>query len=241
VPAEQSRLAVCVYVGEKSQRNLGVGLAERVWGFRTQPQDGESIGPGDYLVLATGLSDGGPRVAPEVWSQRSITRLVVATLESGVYRDESTFIWPDERLEGQVIYPYRIKLDNVTEYEGVPLSSDGPLSNEIAEALRLSGIDRSIGRIAAAVGSIFDRETTSAPRVWWVNQGGTHAHERAGGYLWAPAKNKAGHALEHHTNVMRLRPGDVVVHYANGEIYALGRVAGQPEHRRRPAEYTGDA
>ncbi len=37
--------------------------------------------------------------------------------------------------------------------------------------------------------------------------------------------------LVHHTNVSRLRPGHVLIHYANTAIRAIGRVRGWPEER----------
>ena len=38
------------------------------------------------------------------------------------------------------------------------------------------------------------------PAAWWVNQGSTYLHERRGGYVWAPTKNKAGYPVKHHVN-----------------------------------------
>jgi 5-methylcytosine-specific restriction protein B len=69
---------------------------------------------------------------------------------------------------------------------------------------------------------------------WWVNQGSTYAQERKGGYVWAPTKTKAGHAVEHHTNVSRLQPGDAIIHYAEGSIRAVGIVREKPTRKRRP-------
>jgi MoxR-like ATPase len=73
-------------------------------------------------------------------------------------------------------------------------------------------------------------------RVWWVNQGDTFQAERAGGFLWAPLKSKSGVPLSHHVNVSRLRPGDVIVHYANGEIRAISEVSQMPTEASRPPE-----
>ena len=71
---------------------------------------------------------------------------------------------------------------------------------------------------------------------WWVNQGSTYAQERKGGYVWAPMKNKAGHPVQHHTNVSRLQPGDTIIHYAEGSIRAVGVVREKPTEKRRPEE-----
>jgi hypothetical protein len=77
--------------------------------------------------------------------------------------------------------------------------------------------------------------------VWWVNQGDSYSTESKDGYVWAPQKTRGGFAVGHHTAVSELCPGDVVVHYANGAIRALGGVIGFPEERTRPAELSADA
>ena len=62
----------------------------------------------------------------------------------------------------------------------------------------------------------------SPQTTWWVNQGNTYAEERAGGYVWA--SNETGRTLTHHTNVMLLKPGDRILHYANQAIRAVSVV-----------------
>jgi hypothetical protein len=76
-------------------------------------------------------------------------------------------------------------------------------------------------------------------QVWWVNQGQTYQQEHAGSFLWAPKVGKTGSTLVHHANVMRLRPGDLVINYA-GRIRAVSVVAGRPEDAPRPAEFPLD-
>jgi hypothetical protein len=71
---------------------------------------------------------------------------------------------------------------------------------------------------------------------WWVNQGTTFDQDRQGGYVWAPIQTKAGHPVAHHTNVNRLAPGDVVIHYVKGQIRSVGIVSANPEVRARPSE-----
>jgi hypothetical protein len=56
-----------------------------------------------------------------------------------------------------------------------------------------------------------------AARAWWVNQGTWYHLERAGGYLYA-GQNKNTGPLVHHTDVLRLTPGDVVLHYVKMKI-----------------------
>jgi hypothetical protein len=71
---------------------------------------------------------------------------------------------------------------------------------------------------------------------WWVNQGATFAQESEGGYVWAPQKNSAGNALYHWANVSKLRTGQKILHYANGQIRALGIVAEDAVDAPRPDE-----
>lgn len=79
-------------------------------------------------------------------------------------------------------------------------------------------------------------DTKLTTRCWWVNQGTTYQQERDGGYLWAPKTGKGGYAFAHWTNMSKLRPGDVVLHYANGSIRAVGDVQEPVVDAPRPAE-----
>ncbi|WAM24885.1 protein kinase domain-containing protein [Myxococcus sp. NMCA1] len=64
------------------------------------------------------------------------------------------------------------------------------------------------------------------PRVFWVNQGFTYDKEREGGYVRAPQKSSSGGEFSHWTRVSKLKPGDLLVHYAK-RIRALGRVTAE--------------
>jgi MoxR-like ATPase len=72
--------------------------------------------------------------------------------------------------------------------------------------------------------------------LWWVNQGATYDEERAGGYVWAPQTNKLGHEVPHHIAVNQLRVGQKIVHYAAGQVRAIGTVAQPPETHPKPKE-----
>jgi hypothetical protein len=78
-------------------------------------------------------------------------------------------------------------------------------------------------------------------RVWWVNQGATYQAERSGGFVWAPQRTRSGGQLAHHVNVSRLRPGDVILHYANGLIRAVSEVSSPPVEAERPAVLPSEA
>jgi putative restriction endonuclease len=56
------------------------------------------------------------------------------------------------------------------------------------------------------------------PSFFWVNQGGTHADEVAGGCLWAPERDANGSALVHWESMTEVRPGDIIFVYANGHL-----------------------
>lgn len=85
---------------------------------------------------------------------------------------------------------------------------------------------------AEALGELGASETTTS--YWWVNQGTTYKTARAGGYLWAPQKNKSGGALQHWDDLKKAAPGDVVFNYANGAVRALSRVVAPAVDSPRP-------
>jgi MoxR-like ATPase len=79
------------------------------------------------------------------------------------------------------------------------------------------------------------------PRVWWVNQGSSWNRAREGGYIWAPLKNKQGRELPHWNAMKYLRIGDVILHYANTRIRAVGRVLGETTESPRPDQKADQA
>lgn len=76
---------------------------------------------------------------------------------------------------------------------------------------------------------------TSERRVWWVNQGTTFEEEKEGGYIWAPLKDKSGHARYSYTCLQEMKEGDVVLHNAGNTIRYVSRVVGQPRRQGRPS------
>jgi MoxR-like ATPase len=78
-------------------------------------------------------------------------------------------------------------------------------------------------------------------RVWWVNQGTTFRQSRAGGHIWAPERNRRGVELPHWAAMRYLRPDDIILHYANTEVRAVGRVRGEATPAPSPAEFAGQA
>ena len=72
------------------------------------------------------------------------------------------------------------------------------------------------------------------PRLWWVNQGASFGRATEGGHLWAPQLDKNGRPHEYWQTMRHLRPGDVVLHYANTQIRGWSLVQGEPFEAPRP-------
>jgi len=57
---------------------------------------------------------------------------------------------------------------------------------------------------------------------WWVNQKQTYRHEVPGGYMWSPKRNKIGGHDRSYDLMRTIRPGDIILSFANGLIKAIG-------------------
>jgi hypothetical protein len=77
-------------------------------------------------------------------------------------------------------------------------------------------------------------------QVWWVNQGTTFAIEKAGGYLWAPKHGKNNVVFQHWSDMTKIQPGDVVLHYANGALRAVSSVQESAKDQPRPSELSAE-
>jgi putative restriction endonuclease len=56
--------------------------------------------------------------------------------------------------------------------------------------------------------------------VWWVFQNKSYTRSRAGGYLWAPLKDKLGHKKSHWETMAEVQPGDIVLSSVGRKIVA---------------------
>lgn len=72
---------------------------------------------------------------------------------------------------------------------------------------------------------------------WWVNHKQTRDHEVRGGYLWSPMRNANGAFNQTYDNMKRVRVGDVVFSYANGQLGAVGRVTETASASPKPIEF----
>ena len=78
--------------------------------------------------------------------------------------------------------------------------------NEIAEALF---DDKMLGDL---LNPGFQRN------IWWVNQGDSIKNERKDGVLCAPARADSSRLIPHWERLMEIKPEDIILHYANGEL-----------------------
>jgi hypothetical protein len=84
-----------------------------------------------------------------------------------------------------------------------------------------------------------DKTRGGEPHFWWVNQGATFAQEKAGGYIWAPKRDKRGGESRDWNNMTKVKTGDLVLHYSNGSLRAVGRVLSEAKDDMRPARLEG--
>ncbi|MGY1637890.1 AAA family ATPase [Geodermatophilus sp. SYSU D00742] len=87
-------------------------------------------------------------------------------------------------------------------------------------------------RLVAELQPRFNRAAEQPPSgIWWVNQGQSFDAECSAGIVFA---GSGGPQVAHHLNVRRVRPGDVVLHYRQGAIVALGDVVTEGVDASRP-------
>ncbi len=72
---------------------------------------------------------------------------------------------------------------------------------------------------------------------WWVNQGKSYERSRQGGYLWAPVEGASGRVPSHWASMTRVKPGDLVMHYSQGYLRAVGRVTREAVEADRPTRH----
>ena len=72
---------------------------------------------------------------------------------------------------------------------------------------------------------------------WWCNVGVTKKPAIATGKLWAHAASSNGAVLIHHTDVKKIKQGDIVLLYADKKIVAMGPCIEESVDATRPSEY----
>ena len=73
---------------------------------------------------------------------------------------------------------------------------------------------------------------------WWVSQNRTFRHERDGGYLWAPARDRSGRTPQHWRTMLDVQPGDVVFSYVGQRIMSLGVAGSSARPDMKPPEFS---
>lgn len=63
---------------------------------------------------------------------------------------------------------------------------------------------------------------------WWATQTTNYPDVYPEGTLWAPLRGSTSQRVDHWETVQRVRPGDVVLHYAAPEIRGISRAATAP-------------
>jgi 5-methylcytosine-specific restriction enzyme B len=108
---------------------------------------------------------------------------------------------------------------------GIPISElgDGEEVNEVFTRLRFHIEPLTPHRAARA-----------RRQVWWVNQDATYDPSRAGGFLWAPRRDKRGAKWGQRRRLDELQPDDLVVHHAGSRIRAIGRVTAAAVDAKTP-------
>ena len=74
------------------------------------------------------------------------------------------------------------------------------------------------------------------PAVWWVNQGTTYGKARRAGVIWAPLLNKVGRPERHWEAMDEVNGGDVILHYSQGSLRAVGTALGDAIRAENPFE-----
>ena len=78
----------------------------------------------------------------------------------------------------------------------------------------------------------------STPRAfWWVNHKQTFNAEIEGGYIWSPKRKNNGKFNQTYENLTKVRPGDVIISYANTQIQAIGIANAPAQEQGKPEEF----
>lgn len=72
--------------------------------------------------------------------------------------------------------------------------------------------------------------------VYYVFQGETFSEERAGGYVWSPQLDKAGHRNAGYTMMTNIRKGDFILHNSNGKVVSISIAKDDYYEAKQPHE-----
>ena len=118
-------------------------------------------------------------------------------------------------------------LAGITQINGLQ-GSNFSLPNETAQFL--------LGYLDSRLKVIEDKDNLPK-QYWWCNVGVTKKQAISTGTLWAHAASKNGAVLTHHTDMKKIRKGDIILLYADTRIVAMGPCTQESVDSTRPPEY----
>ncbi|MHA6484483.1 HNH endonuclease [Paenibacillus sp. strain BS8-2] len=75
---------------------------------------------------------------------------------------------------------------------------------------------------------------------FFVFQNKTFKEEKAGGFLWAPKKNKKGQSEHHWTRMTEVQKGDVIFNSVDGELHSIIIAKGSCIESNKPIDFDSD-
>lgn len=84
---------------------------------------------------------------------------------------------------------------------------------------------------------VIESKTSSEVQYWWCNVGVTKKPAISTGTLWAHAASKNGAVLTHHTDMKKIKKGDLILLYADTKVVAMGACTAESVDSTRPSEY----
>ena len=127
------KLALLIWLGEKSQRNFEKGQLSRTWGLPS-PQNAASVTP-DVVLFGRGAARG-PRQQLHDWVTQDVDIWVADFVGSWYEYDPAQHraIWPDPES-----YADRFSFKNLTSHGRLPLAPDVNFRQEAVSKLRIAG------------------------------------------------------------------------------------------------------
>ena len=148
---------------------------------------------------------------------------------------------PGDYLIGECIRPYEDLRKDETDHHSIGVEwHENRWSREIfGSSIRKSlNNPRTIGWLDdnASLRLTSLLKSGSARRYWWINQGTSWNLERESGVVCAPRRSQDGSRRNHHLNVARIQSGDVLLHYQDGHVIAVGEALEDAKESLRPYE-----
>lgn len=118
-------------------------------------------------------------------------------------------------------------LSSITQINGLQ-GSNFSILNETAQML-LNYLEPRL--------KVIESKSSSEIQYWWCNVGVTKKPAISTGTLWAHAASKNGAVLTHHTDMKKIKKGDLILLYADTKVVAMGACTVESVDSTRPSEY----